>query len=129
MLFFQSLHKSCDFQLYRVNNYKQSLFISMGKRNRLLVNYNQGQNSLDHRDRSLFSFIHPFTALTLIFCLFSDGIVTPNSCIQMQSPLPTPCSMLRSIVESVPVRYGSTLKCGTRKITGNYASVVQHFWP
>ena len=40
---------------------------------------------------SLFSFIHPFTALTLIFCRFSDGIITPNSCIQMQFPLPTPC--------------------------------------
>ena len=52
-------------------------------------NYNQGQKSLDCR--SLFSFIHPFTALTLIFCLFSDGIVTPNSCIQMQFPLPIPC--------------------------------------
>ena len=40
---------------------------------------------------SLFSFIHPFTVLTLIFCLFSSGIVTPNPCIQMQFPLPTPC--------------------------------------
>ena len=29
------------------------------------------------------SFIHPFTALTLIFWRFSDGIVIPNSCIQM----------------------------------------------
>ena len=51
--------------------------------------YNQGQKSLDRL--SLFSFIHPFTALTLISCLFSSGIVTPNPCIQMQFPLPTPC--------------------------------------
>ena len=51
--------------------------------------YNQGQKSLDRL--SLFSFIHPFTVLTLIFCLFSSGIVTPNPCIQMQFPLPTPC--------------------------------------
>ena len=50
---------------------------------------NQGQKSLDRL--SLFSFIHPFTVLTLIFCLFSSGIVTPNPCIQMQFPLPTPC--------------------------------------
>ena len=50
---------------------------------------NQGQKSLDRL--SLFSFIHPFTALTLIFCLFSSGIFTPNPCIQMQFPLPTPC--------------------------------------
>ena len=49
----------------------------------------QGQKSLDCL--SLFSFIHPFTVLTLIFCLFSSGIVTPNPCIQMQFPLPTPC--------------------------------------
>ena len=53
------------------------------------TSYNQGQKSLDRL--SLFSFIHPFTALTLIFCLFSDGIITPNSCIQMRFPLPTPC--------------------------------------
>ena len=72
---------------------------------------NQGQKSLDRL--SLFSFIHPFTALTLIFCLFLSGIVTPNPCIQMQFRLPTPVSMLRSIVESVPVRYGSTLKMGS----------------
>ena len=52
--------------------------------------YNQGQKSLDRL--LLFSSIHPFTALTLIcFCWFSDGIVTPNPCIQMQFPLPTPC--------------------------------------
>ena len=51
--------------------------------------YNQGQKSLDWL--SLFSFIHPFTELTLFFCWFSDGIVTPNSCIQMQFSLPTPC--------------------------------------
>ena len=38
-----------------------------------------------------FSSIHPFTVLTLIFCLFSSGIVTPNPCIQMQFPLPTLC--------------------------------------
>ena len=50
---------------------------------------NQGQKSLDRL--SLFNFIHPFTALTLISCLFSNGIVTPNPCIQMQFPLPTPC--------------------------------------
>ena len=50
---------------------------------------NQGQKSLDRL--SLVSFIHPFTVLTLIFCLFSSGIVTPNPCIQMQFPLPTPC--------------------------------------
>ena len=50
---------------------------------------NQGQKSLDRL--SLFSFIHPFTALTLISCLFSSGIVTPSPCIQMQFPLPTPC--------------------------------------
>ena len=50
---------------------------------------NQGQKSLDRL--SLFSFIHPFTVLTLILCLFSSGIVTPNPCIQMQFPLPTPC--------------------------------------
>ena len=42
-------------------------------------------------DLQLASFIHPFTALTLIFCQFSDGIITPNSFIQMQFPLPTPC--------------------------------------
>ena len=51
--------------------------------------YNQGQKSLDRL--SLFSFIHPFTVLTLIFCLFLSGIVTLNPCIQMQFPLPTPC--------------------------------------
>ena len=38
---------------------------------------NQGQKSLDRL--SLFSFIHPFTVLTLIFCLFLSGIVTPQS--------------------------------------------------
>ena len=48
-----------------------------------------GPKSLDRL--SLFSFIHPFTALALIFGLFSSGIVTPNPCIQMQFPLPTPC--------------------------------------
>ena len=40
---------------------------------------------------SLFSFIHPLKALTLTFCQFTDGIVTPNSCIQIQFPLNTPC--------------------------------------
>ena len=54
-----------------------------------IITYNQGQKSLDRL--SLFSFIHPFTVLTLIFCLFSSGIVTPNPCIQIQFPLPTPC--------------------------------------
>ena len=53
------------------------------------ASYNQGQKSLDRL--SLFSFIHPFTVLILIFCQFSDGIVTPNSCIQMHFSLPTPC--------------------------------------
>ena len=50
---------------------------------------NQGQKSLDRL--FLFSFIHPFRVLTLIFCLFLSGIVTPNPCIQMQFPLATPC--------------------------------------
>ena len=50
---------------------------------------NQGQKSLDRL--SLFSFIHPLTVLTLIFCQFLSGIVTPNPCIQIQFPLPTPC--------------------------------------
>ena len=50
---------------------------------------NQGQKSLDRL--SLLSFIHPFTVLTLIFCLCSSGIVTSNPCIHMQFPLPTPC--------------------------------------
>ena len=59
------------------------------------------------------SFIHPFTALTLIFWRFSAGIVTPNSCIQMLFSLPTPVSMLRSIVESVQVPHESTLKMGS----------------
>ena len=40
------------------------------------------------------------------FCWLWDGIVTQNyCCIKMQFPLPTPVSMLCSIVESVPVWY------------------------
>ena len=54
-------------------------------------------NSYDSLSKmwSYFSSIHPFTALKLfVWFFFSgqlwDGFVTPNSCIKIQLPLPTP---------------------------------------
>ena len=72
---------------------------------------NQGQKSLDRLSR--FSFIHPFTALTLIFAYFQVESLPPILVFKCNSPFPPPVSMLRSIVESVPVRYRSTLKMGS----------------
>ena len=75
--------------LFHLNRAFPILYYTLGSALKTRQNYNQGQKSLDRL--SLFSFIHPFTVLTLIFCLFSSGIVTPNPCIQIQFPLPTPC--------------------------------------
>ena len=39
---------------------------------------------------SLFSYIHPFTALKWRFCSLCDGIIIPNSCLEIKFPL-RPC--------------------------------------
>ena len=83
------------------------------------VTYSQGQKLLDHL---FFSSIHTFTALKLrvFFFFFGQlwyGITTPNLCLKIEFPLPSPVSMLHSILESVPVWCRLTLKMGSGKVT------------